>query len=143
MLNSFKAFIARGNVLDLAVAVVIGAAFGAIVTSLTEDLITPTIGALAGSLDFSNYFLRLGPIPEGYTGAATNYAQLKQAGVPLLGYGAFATAVLRFLIVAFFVFLLVRAANRIIDKREEAAPTPEEVLLLREIRDELRRRSPS
>lgn len=140
MLNEFRAFIARGNVLDLAVAVIIGAAFAKIVTSLTDDIIMPVIGKIFGGLDFSSYFVRLGRIPEGYAGSATNYAELKQAGVPLLGYGQFITEAVAFLILAFIIFLLVRAANRIIRKQEVAAADPAEVLLLREIRDELKRR---
>lgn len=143
MLADFKAFIARGNVLDLAVAVIIGAAFNNIVKSLTDDLIMPVVGAIFGGLDFTSYFVRLGPVPENYSGSLTNYAALKEAGVPLLGYGSFLTVVLNFLILAFVVFLLVRAASRIIRKREaEAAPPApaEEVVLLREIRDELKRR---
>lgn len=141
MIQEFKAFIARGNVLDLAVAVIIGAAFGKIVTSLTDDLIMPVIGWLAGDLDFSGYFVRLGSIPEGYTGSTTSYAALKAAGVPLLGYGQFVTVAVNFLIVAFIIFLLVRVANRVVAKKEEApAADPAEIVLLREIRDELKER---
>lgn len=141
MLKEFRAFIARGNVLDLAVAVIIGAAFGSIVSSLTDDLIMPVIGQLLGGLDFSSYFLRLGEVPAGYAGSPTDYAALKKAGVPLLGYGAFITAVIKFVILAFIIFLLVKAANRVIGRREaEAAAIAEEVLLLREIRDVLKAR---
>jgi large conductance mechanosensitive channel len=141
MLREFRAFIARGNVLDLAVAVIIGAAFAAIVSSLTDDLIMPVLGRVLGGLDFSSYFVRLGEIPAGYAGSPTDYAALKKAGVPLLGYGAFVTAVIKFLILAFIIFLLVRAANRLIGRREdvEEAAIAEEILLLREIRDSLRR----
>lgn len=136
MLKDFKAFIMRGNVLDLAVAVVIGAAFGTIVTSLTDDLIMPLIGAAFGGLDFSSYFVRLGPIPEGYAGSLTNYAALKAAGVPLLGWGQFLTVVINFVILAFAIFLIVRAANRARPAAEAAPVGPgEDVLLLREIRD--------
>jgi large conductance mechanosensitive channel len=144
MLQEFRSFIARGNVLDLAVAVIIGAAFGKIVSSLTDDVIMPVIGALFGGLDFSSYFVRLGAVPDGYRGSLSNYAELKQAGVPLFGYGQFITVVVNFLILAFIIFLLVRVANKAIRRQAEApaapAPTPEDVLLLREIRDELRRR---
>ena len=142
MIKEFKAFIARGNVLDLAVAVIIGAAFGAIVTSLTEDVIMPVIGAVFGGLDFSNYFLRLGPIPAGFTGDPTSYAALKEAGVAMLGYGSFLTAAINFLIIGFVIFMLVRQANKLIGKKEaESAPSgPSEVELLTEIRDELRRK---
>jgi len=142
-MGEFRAFIARGNVLDLAVAVIIGAAFTAIVTSLTGDVIMPLIGAVVGKLDFSNHYLLLGPVPAGYHGPMT-YAALKAAGVPMLGYGAFLTAAVNFLILAFVIFLLVKAATRAMRSRAaepEAAPAPsEEVLLLREIRDALRQR---
>ncbi len=144
MLKEFKTFIARGNVLDLAVAVIIGAAFGKIVTSLTEDVIMPVIGKLFGGLDFSGYFLRMGPVPATYTGSLSDYAALKKAGVPLLGYGEFITQAANFVIVAFIIFLIVRAVNRLIPKAEApvaAAPVePADVTLLREIRDELKAR---
>lgn len=140
MLNEFKAFIARGNVLDLAVAVIIGAAFGAIVTSLTEDVIMPVIGAIFGGLDFSSYFIRLGPVPADFSGDPSSYADLKAAGVAMLGYGQFVTALVNFLILAFIIFLLVRAINRAIPKKEAGPSGPTEIELLIEIRDELRRR---
>ena len=145
MFKEFKTFIARGNVLDLAVAVIIGAAFGRIVSSLTDDIIMPVIGKITGGLDFSSYFLRLGPIPEGYAGSVTNYADLKKAGVSLIGYGEFLTVSVNFLIVAFVIFLVVRAVNRMTEKRrvvEDAAPSvePADVVLLREILNELKRR---
>jgi large conductance mechanosensitive channel len=140
MLTEFRAFIARGNVLDLAVAVIIGAAFGAIVTSLTEDVIMPVVGAIFGGLDFSNYFVRLGPIPSSFAGDPNSYAALKAAGVAVLGWGSFLTAVLNFLILAFVIFLLVRQANRLMHKAPDAPAGPSEVELLTEIRDELRRR---
>jgi large conductance mechanosensitive channel len=138
LLSDFRAFIARGNVLGLAVAVIIGAAFGTIVTSLTDDIIMPVIGAIAGGLDFSSYFLVLGDIPASYKGSPTDYQALKKAGVPLLGYGQFVTTVVNFLILAFIIFLLVRAAAKVIREAEAEGPA-EEVLLLREIRDSLRR----
>ncbi len=141
MLNEFKAFIARGNVLDLAVAVIIGAAFGAIVTSLTEDIIMPVIGAIFGGLDFSSYFVRLGPVPAEFAGDPNSYADLKAAGVAMLGYGQFVTALVNFLILAFIIFLVVRAINRAMPKKEDAPSGPSEVELLTEIRDELRRRA--
>ena len=139
MLQEFRAFIARGNVLDLAVAVIIGAAFAKIATSLTEDIIMPVIGAIFGGLDFSSYFTLLGPIPEGYKGSLKDYAALKSAGAPVLGWGEFVTVVINFLILAFIIFLLVRYANKLMRKSEEA-PGATEVELLTEIRDELRRR---
>ncbi len=140
MFSEFKAFINRGNVLDLAVAVIIGAAFGRIVTSLTDSVIMPVIGWLFGDLDFSSMFIRLGPIPEGYTGSLTNYAALKEAGVPMLGYGDLITQVVNFLIVAWVIFLVVKAANRAMPKKEAAPSGPTEVELLQEIRDELKKR---
>ena len=142
-MGEFRAFIAKGNVLDLAVAVIIGAAFTAIVTSLTGDLIMPLIGAIVGKLDFSNYYLLLGPVPADYHGVMS-YAALKAAGVPMLGYGAFLTAFVNFLILAFIIFLLVKAATRAMRRRDAAAEAPpapaEEVVLLREIRDALKAR---
>lgn len=140
MFKEFKTFIMRGNVLDLAVAVIIGAAFGKIVTSLTEDILMPLIGKIFGGLDFSSYFIVLGDVPAALTGS-TDYAALKKAGVPLLGYGEFVTQAVNFLIIAFIIFLLIRAVNRIVPKPEEAAAAdPADVVLLREIRDELRAR---
>jgi large conductance mechanosensitive channel len=140
MWKEFRTFIARGNVLDLAVGVIIGAAFGTITKSLTDDLIMPVVGALFGGLDFSSYFITLGAVPAGYTGSLTDYAALKAAGVPLLGFGAFVTVVINFLILAFMIFLLVRFANKVLRSSAEAAADPAEVELLREIRDELKKR---
>jgi large conductance mechanosensitive channel len=137
MLKEFRAFVARGNVLDLAVAVIIGAAFATITTSLTEDLIMPVIGAIFGGLDFSSYFVLLGPVPEGYRGSLSDYAALKAAGAPVFGWGQFVTVLINFLILAFIIFLMIRAANRL-SGREDAGPT--EVDLLSEIRDELKKR---
>ncbi|WP_116092463.1 large conductance mechanosensitive channel protein MscL [Sphingomonas crusticola] len=148
MLREFRAFIARGNVLDLAVAVIIGAAFGKIVTSLTDDIIMPVIGKLSGGLDFSSHFVRLGAVPADYKGSLTSYADLKKAGVPLIGYGEFLTQVVDFLIVAFIIFLIVRGLTRAItalEKEKAAAPAPAnpaEVILLREIRDALKGGTP-
>lgn len=144
MLREFKEFINRGSVVDLAVAVIIGAAFGRIVSSLTDDIIMPVIGYVTGGLDFSSYFVRLGPVPATFTGAVSNYADLKKAGVPMIGFGQFVTVAVNFLIVAFVIFLLVRAINRLNLKQkaeEVAAPpaTPEEVVLLREILLELKK----
>lgn len=142
MFAEFKAFIARGNVLDLAVAVIIGAAFATITTSLTQDIIMPVVGAVFGGADFSSYFVMLGPVPEGYTGSLENYAELKEAGVALFGYGQFVTVVINFLILAFIIFLIVRSANKMIKKEEEAPAAPKgpsEVDLLIEIRDLLRK----
>lgn len=143
MLNEFKAFINKGNVVDLAVAVIIGAAFGRIITSLTDDLIMPVIGYLTGGLDFSAHFVRLGAIPADFKGSVTSYTDLKTAGVPLLGFGQFVTVAVNFLIVAFIVFLIVRAVHKLEHKKEAApaaAAPPEDVVLLREILAELKKK---
>ena len=142
MLQEFKAFIARGNVLDLAVGVIIGGAFGTIVKSLTDDLIMPVISAITGTPDFSENFIRLGAIPADFTGNPRSYEALKEAGIATLGYGAFITAFLNFLILAFAVFLIAKYANRFFRGLEPAAAPeapPEDVLLLREIRDSLKK----
>ena len=138
MLSEFKAFIARGNVLDLAVAVIIGGAFGSIVTSLTDNIIMPIVGAIFGGLDFSNYFILLS-VPANYTGSLTDFAALQKAGAAMIGYGAFISAVINFLILAFIIFLLVRSANKLMKKPEEAPAGPTEVDLLTEIRDALKK----
>src|SRR5215472_8509714 len=135
MLKEFRAFITKGNVLDLAVAVIIGAAFGKIATSLTEDIIMPVVGAIFGGLDFSSHFVLLGPVPGGYTGSMTNYTALKAAGAPVLGWGEFVTVVINFVILAFIIFLMVRAATKMMPKPEAAPSGPTEVELLAEIRD--------
>ena len=124
MLKEFKAFITRGNVLDLAVAVIIGAAFGKIVTSLTDDMIMPVIGKIFGGLDFSSYFVVLGDGARRRCAGSTDYAALKKAGVPLLGYGAFITQAVNFVIVAFIIFLLVRAVNRMVPATEQRTGDP-------------------
>lgn len=148
MLNEFKTFIARGNVIDLAVGVIIGGAFATITKSLTDDLIMPVVGWLFGGFDFSSFFVILGDVPESYTGSLANYAALKEAGVPLFGYGQFVTVAINFLILAFIIFLFVKGVNRMVARMErekaegEAPPAadPADVILLREIRDELRAR---
>jgi len=143
MWKEFRAFIARGNVLDLAVAVIVGAAFGNITKSLTDDIIMPVIGWIFGGFDFSSHFVRLGAVPADYKGSLTDYAALKAAGVSLFGYGEFITVTINFLILAFIVFLLVRTVNRITAPAPvEAAPAaePEDIRLLREIRDALVKR---
>ena len=140
-LAEFQAFISRGNVLDLAVAVIIGAAFNGIVTSLVKDIVNPIVGFLVGKPDFTNLFWVL-KAPENYTGPYT-YDALTKAGATVFGYGAFLTAVIQFLLLAFVVFLLVKGMNALREaaekKKEEApaapAPTPEDIALLREIRD--------
>ncbi len=138
MLGEFKAFIARGNVLDLAVGVIIGAAFGKIVGSLTDDILMPIIGTITGGLDFSNRFAIIGGVPAGYTGSLTDYAALKAAGVAMIGYGSFVTAIINFAIMAFVIFVIVRQANKA--RAAPAAPAgPTEVDLLAEIRDALKK----
>ena len=140
MLSEFKAFIAKGNVLDLAVAVIIGAAFATITASLTDDIIMPIVGAVFGGLDFANYFTLLGPVPDTFKGNPSSYTDLKAAGVAVMGWGQFVTVIINFLILALVIFLLVRQANKMMKRADEAAG-PSEVDLLTEIRDELRRRS--
>lgn len=140
MFKDFKAFIAQGNVLDLAVAVIIGAAFGKIITSLTEDLIMPLIGAIFGNVDFSSMFMILGDVPATYKGSLTDYAALKAAGVPMFGYGSFITEVINFLIIAFAIFMIVKAARKANMAQEAAAAGPSEIDLLTEIRDSLKKK---
>jgi len=137
MMSEFKDFIAKGNVMDLAVGVIIGAAFGKIVDSLVKDIIMPVVGAIFGGLDFSNYFVLLGEAPEG---VARTYAALTEAGAPLLAYGNFLTILLNFLILAFIVFQMVKIVSRF-RKADEAAPAapPEDTVLLRDIRDLLKK----
>ena len=140
LISEFKTFINRGSVIDLAVGVIIGGAFATITKSLTDDLIMPVVGYLFGGADFSRYFIRLGDIPAGFKGNPESYADLKGAGVAMLGWGEFLTVLVNFLILAFIIFLLVKAVNRLMPKPDEApAATPEEVLLLREIRDTLKK----
>ena len=140
MAKEFKEFAVKGNVVDLAVGVIIGAAFGKIVDSLVSDIIMPIIGSIFGKLDFSSLFVVLGNVPAG---TAMTLDALKKAGVPVLAYGNFITVATNFIILAFVVFLMVKQINRM--KREEpaapAAPaaTPEDVVLLREIRDSLKK----
>ena len=140
MLGEFRDFIARGNVLDLAVAVIIGAAFATITASLTDDIIMPVVGAIFGGLDFANYFTVLGPVPDNYTGSLTSYADLKKAGVAVLGWGQFLTVLINFLILAVVIFLLIRWANRLMRRGADAPAGPSDIELLTEIRDELRKR---
>ena len=143
MWKDFKAFIAKGNVMDLAVGVIIGAAFSAIVTSLTGDLIMPLVGWVFGGIDWSSHFIVLS-LPADYHGPMNDYAALKKAGAALIGYGAFVTAVINFLILAFIIFMLVRFVKRVVEeveRKDEPAPQgPTEVDLLTEIRDELRKK---
>jgi len=142
MIQEFKDFAVKGSVIDLAVGVIIGGAFGKIVDSVVADLIMPVVGAAFGKLDFSSLFLVLGSVPPG---TATTLDALKKAGVPVLAYGNFITVAVNFAILAFIIFLMVKQINRL--KREAPAPavepapvvTSEDVLLLREIRDSLKK----
>ena len=140
MMGEFREFAVKGNVMDLAVGVIIGAAFGKIVDSLVKDLIMPIVSRIFGGLDFSNWFIPLASPPAGYSGPMT-YEALTKAGVPLFAYGNFITVTLNFIILAFVIFLMVKQINRL--KRETPPPPPaappEEVLLLREIRDAVRK----
>jgi large conductance mechanosensitive channel len=141
IVKEFREFAVKGSVVDLAVGVIIGAAFGKIVDSLVNDLVMPVIGAIVGKIDFSNLFLVLGPVPAGTAHALD---PLRKAGVPVLAYGSFLTVVVNFALLAFIVFLMVRQVNRL--RRINADPAaaspaapPEDIVLLREIRDSLRR----
>jgi large conductance mechanosensitive channel len=139
MVSEFREFAIKGNVIDLAVGVIIGGAFGKIVDSLVGDIIMPLVGSVFGSLDFSNLFVVLGKNPNNLAALA----ELKKAGIPVFAYGSFITVAVNFLILAFIIFLMVKQINRM--KKEEAAPppapptTPEDVMLLREIRDSLKK----
>ena len=139
MMQEFREFAIKGNVMDLAVGVIIGGAFGKIVDSVVSDLIMPVVGLIFGKLDFSNLFVVLGSAPDG---VPRTLDALRKAGVPVFAYGSFITVAVNFLILAFIIFMMVKQINRL--KREappapEApAPTPEDVVLLREIRDSLR-----
>jgi large conductance mechanosensitive channel len=135
MFKEFKAFIARGNALDLAVGVIIGAAFGKIVTSLTDDVLMPVISLVTGGMDYTNKYIVLsGKVPAGAT-----LAQAKAAGANVLGWGSFITAIINFLIMAFVIFLIVRQASKMMPASEAAPAGPSEVELLTEIRDALRK----
>ena len=136
--SEFREFAMKGNVVDLAVGVIIGGAFGKIVDSIVGDLIMPVVGRIFGGLDFSNFFIALKDVPPG---TAMTLAEVKKAGVPVFAYGSFITISLNFVILAFIIFLMIKQMNRM--KRAEppppTPPTPEDVLLLREIRDNLKR----
>lgn len=142
MVQEFKEFAVKGNVIDLAVGVIIGGAFGKIVGAMVDDIIMPIVGSVFGNLDFSNLYLTLGDVPQG---TAPTLAAMKAAGVPTLAYGNFFSVALNFVILAFVIFLMVKQINRMKRNEEAAAPAPapaepaEDVLLLREIRDSLRK----
>ena len=138
--SEFREFAVKGSVVDLAVGVIIGAAFGKIVDSLVKDIIMPVVGRIFGGLDFSNWFVMLGAPPAGYSGPMT-YEALTKAGVPLFAYGNFITVAINFVILALIIFIMVRQVNRMKRQEPPKAPPapPEEVTLLREIRDSLKR----
>jgi large conductance mechanosensitive channel len=138
--TEFKDFVSRGNVIDLAVGVIIGGAFGKIVDSLVKDIIMPLAGRVLGGLDFTNLFIMLANPPAEFKGPLT-YDALTKAGVPLFAYGSFITVALNFLILAFIIFMMVKQINRMKSAAPPPppAPTPEDVVLLREIRDALKR----
>ena len=142
--REFREFAVKGNVVDLAVGVIIGAAFGKIVDSIVKDLMLPIVGRFVGGLDFSNYFLMLAEPPKGYAGPMT-YEALTKSGVPLFAYGNFITVAINFAILAFIIFWMVKAINKLRRDAPPAppgppAPPPEDVVLLREIRDALVRK---
>lgn len=142
--SEFKEFALKGNVIDLAVGVIIGGAFGKIVDSMVKDVIMPIVGKIFGGLDFSNYFILLGSVPADYKGTMS-YADLSKAGVPMLAYGNFITVAVNFIILAFIIFMMVKQINRLKKNAPPPppappAPTPEDVVLLREIRDALKSR---
>ena len=141
MMQEFREFAVKGNVIDLAVGVIIGGAFGKIVDSVVGDLIMPVVGLVFGKLDFSSLFIVLGQVPAG---TAMTLDAMKKAGVPVFAYGSFITVAVNFTILAFIIFIMVKQINRL--KRSEPAapapeaqPPPEDVLLLREIRDSLKK----
>ena len=138
--SEFKEFAVKGNVIDLAVGVIIGAAFGKIVDSLVADIIMPIVGLVFGKLDFSNLYLVLGSVPAG---VPSTLADLKKAGVPVLAYGNFITIAVNFIILAFIIFMMVKQINKLRKHQADApaAPVapPEDIALLREIRDSLKR----
>ena len=136
--TEFKEFASKGNVVDLAVGVIIGAAFGKIVDSLVKDIIMPVVGRIFGGLDFSNYFVALAPPPANYAGPMT-YEALTKAGVPLFAYGNFLTVLLNFVILAFIIFMMVKQVNRMRNATPPPAAPAEDTVLLREIRDSLKR----
>ena len=138
IVSEFKAFAVKGNAMDLAVGVIIGAAFGKIVDSIVKDLIMPILGAVFGGFDFSNLFVALGTVPEG---AAMTLDGLREANVPVFAYGNFITILINFIILAFAVFIIVKQLNRLKKEAPPAAPaaTPEDIVLLREIRDSLKK----
>ena len=138
-MSEFREFALKGSVVDLAVGVIIGAAFGRIVDSLVKDIIMPVVGRLVGGLDFSNWFIMLGTPPPNYNGPMT-YEALTKAGVPLFAYGNFITVSINFFILAFIIFLMVKQINKLKREEPKAPPAPpEEVVLLREIRDSLKK----
>ena len=137
MASEFREFAVKGNVVDLAVGVIIGAAFGKIVESLVADLIMPVVGRIFGGLDFTNYFIALAPIPANIP---MTLEAVRKAGVPVLAWGNFVTILINFIILAFVIFLMVKQINRMRRETPKAPAPAEDVLLLREIRDSLKTR---
>ena len=136
--SEFKDFAMKGNVVDLAVGVIIGAAFGKIVDSIVKDLIMPVVGKIFGGLDFSNFFVKLADGPKDIP---QTYEALTKAGVPLFAYGNFITVAINFIILAFIIFMMIKQINRLKKDAPPAPPAapPEDVVLLREIRDTLKK----
>lgn len=140
MVQEFREFISKGNVMDLAVGVIIGGAFGKIVDSLVKDIIMPIIGKIIGNVNFSEMYIQLSPPVKAIEGIPT-YESLTKAGASLLAYGNFLTILINFLILAFVIFQMVKIVNRLKGSTPDAAPapTPEDIVLLREIRDNLKK----
>ena len=140
MMQEFREFAVKGNVVDLAVGVIIGAAFGKIVDAVVSDLVMPVVGMVFGKMDFSSLYILLGTVPPG---TDMSLDALRKAGVPVFAYGHFLTVLLNFFMLAFIIFMMIKQINRL--KRQQPAPptvpvvTPEDVLLLREIRDSLKK----
>ncbi len=138
MMKEFREFAVKGNVIDLAVGVIIGGAFGKIVGSMVDDVIMPVVGSIFGNLDFSNLYLALGAVPDG---TAPTLAAVREAGVPVLAYGSFISVAINFVILAFIIFLMIKQINRLKKAEPPPAPAapPEDIALLREIRDSLKK----
>ena len=139
IMKEFRAFAVKGNVIDLAVGVIIGGAFGKIVDSLVNDIVMPLISSLLGGrIDFTNLFIVLGTVPDN---VPRTFDALKKAGIPIFAYGNFITISINFILLAFVIFQMVKIVNKIRQQDEEpkpATPTPEDIVLLREIRDSLK-----
>ena len=135
--SEFREFAVKGNVVDLAVGVIIGAAFGKIVDSMVNDIFMPVVGRFTGGVDFTNYFIPLATIPANIP---HTLEAVRKAGIPVIAWGNFGNIVLNFVILAFIVFVMVKQINRLRRHEEKAPAPPEDILLLREIRDSLKQR---